>query len=243
MINKISQTQTTFTGLRLQKLKRCADEAYIAIKNRIQVYDGTEAHTSAYRAYAQVIESPKAALVEKKIFGFGTKDSIPVKPYNDCKAEFVGFSTEGEGGYGGGWIKANLGTPLSTANIHTCAAINLIDKSNNKHFLYHVYHGTTPDDIEKFLLQEFPTFDTVNIIPGDNYGTKTTVNNIITALDNINQKAQRRFYHFSTEAPEIVAHNGEFSYIERKNNYDEMTFTEVGNNFSAFKKPASHSIH
>jgi len=184
-----------------------------------------------YRAYLNIVEDKKIRL-EKKTFGFGTSDSIELKPYSGSRTKAAGFSTEGDGS-GGGWIKADIKTPLSTADIHTCATINLVDEDSGQQFLYHVYRGVTkgtaPIEIEKFLLKEFPNFTKVNIIPGDQQQTNIAVNNALTALFNINKETKVQFYHFSSKNPEVVAQNGELSYIERDGN--KMTFTEVKNNF------------
>lgn len=231
MINQVSYNQTAFTGRSFRNIEEIEDfseKAFTAVKKKVKPrYD--EKVNEAYKAYANIVENPSNVKLEKKFYGYGTKDSIPLERYTGTKNKNAGLSTEG-GGYGGGWIKASIDTPLSTADVHTCAAVNLINESTNEQFLYHVFHGTTAEDIEKFLLEKFPDFNSVNIVPGNMYHTNKTVNNILSALDNINKKAERHFYHFSAEDPEIVAHKGKLSYIERKN--DTMTFNEVTDNFT-----------
>jgi len=185
-----------------------------------------------YRAYLNIPKTSNIRL-EKKIFGYGTENSLAVKPYLGDMTKTAGFSTEGDES-GGGWIKASLDTPLSTADIHTCAVVNLVNEKTNEQFLYHVYrgvtNGTSTIEIEKFLLKEFPDFNKVNIIAGDQQQTNVAVNCALTALNDINKSAKVNFYHFSSENPEIVAQNGDLSFIERDDK--KMTFTEVKNNFS-----------
>ena len=92
--------------------------------------------------------------------------------------------------------------------------------------MYHVYSHTTSGKIKELIQNEFPRFNKVNIMPGDQFQTNSTVNNILEAVNEVNPKAIRQYYHMPVENPEVVSINGDLKYLENKKP-DEMTFTEV----------------
>jgi hypothetical protein len=128
--------------------------------------------------------------------------------------------------YGGGWLKADLDTPLSTKDVHTCSAVHLVDESVGEHFLYHVHHDTPQWELEAFLLKEFPYFNKINIFPGDSLVTQKTTEKILESITNINPKADVNFYHSPVDNPELVAYKGALSFLP-PNNDGKMTFNEV----------------
>ncbi len=164
--------------------------------------------------------------LERDIWGYKVPvGSKPLAKYTGTKVKTAGFSTE-SGGYGGGWIKAGIDTPLSTKDVHTCALVSLVNENTNEQLMYHVYSFTTAGKIKELIKNEFPRFNKVNIMPGDQFQTNSTVNNILEAVNDINPKAIRQYYHMPVENPEVISVNGELRYLENKKP-DEMTFTEV----------------
>ena len=181
-----------------------------------------------YRAYTKV--NPFIRL-EKSIWGFKIpKISKELEKYNGTLKKIAGFSTEA-GGYGGGWIKASTKTPLSTKDVHTCALLNLVNENTSEQLMYHVYAETRKNSIEYLIKKEFPSFTKVNIMPGDQHQTNNTVNEIIKAIDNINPKATKEYYHIPIENPEVIAIDGKLKYIENTN-HNDMTFTQITNQYN-----------
>lgn len=213
----------SFTGKSF-RLGEYAEDIVEAGFDKIQ--KKTKAITSeVYRAYNGIGEKLR---LEKHPFGYKNPNgSIELSQYGGQKKN--GFSTEG-GGYGGGWIKADLNTPLSTKDIHTCAGLHLVN--DTEHVLFHVHHSTKNRDISTFINKHFPDFHTVNIIPGDMLHTNTTVNEILEAVKTVNRKVKPNFYHAPVFDPEIIACNGKLSYLNSlKTDPDRMTFKEVDQYF------------
>ena len=164
--------------------------------------------------------------LERCAFGYKAPvGSRPLEKYTGTRVKTAGFSTE-SGGYGGGWIKASCDTPLSTKDVHTCALVSLVNENTNEQLMYHVYSHTTSGKIKELIQNEFPRFNKVNIMPGDQFQTNSTVNNILEAVNEVNPKAIRQYYHMPVENPEVVSIHGDLKYLENKKP-DEMTFTEV----------------
>lgn len=223
MINNIYNTPISFTGKTYSRkgLKEC--EKYCSKANK----KIKKAVAENYMAYMR----QSGVNLDKSPFGYKIPvGSLELKPYTGTLEKSAGFSTEA-GGYGGGWIKANINTPLSTKDVHNCALLNLINDNTGEQLLYHVYAETQKDSIVNLIKREFPRFTRANIMPGDLHQTNTTVNNTLNAVADINPKAMREYYHMPVENPEVVAINGELRYIENKNP-DKMTFTEVCNQYN-----------
>ncbi|MCD8377496.1 MAG: hypothetical protein LUB59_01770, partial [Candidatus Gastranaerophilales bacterium] len=183
--------------------------------------------TGIYRSYYQKTH-PR---LEKGIWGYKfAQNSTPLAEYTGTKLKTAGFSTE-SGGYGGGWIKSGMNVPLSTKDVHTCALLNLVNKNSGEQLLYHVYEKTGIGAVKALITKEFPRFTEVNIMPGDNFKTNTVVNNILDAVNEINPKAAKHYYHASVENPEIVAIDGKLEYIKNID-CNNMTFTEVTNQYN-----------
>ncbi len=220
MINNIYSTpQISFTGKTFSRkqLLECEDFCEIAGKKIKKI------SSKNFQAYTM----PKNTIcLERCAFGYKVPvGSQPLKEYTGTRVKTAGFSTE-SGGYGGGWIKASCDTPLSTKDVHTCALVNLINENKNEQLMYHVYAFTTAGKIKELIKKEFPRFTKVNIMPGDQYQTNSTVNNIVEAIKDVNPKAIKQYYHMPVENPEVVAIKGELKYLENKNP-DKMTFTEI----------------
>lgn len=227
MANLISALKINFTGLAIFRKANPAQDLYkkageYAKQAKLSV---NEIPADSFRAYANIKENHNVKLI-KKWFSFGIENNTqPLPVYRGSTAKNAGFSTE-TGGYGGGWLKSDINTPLSTTDVHTCAALNLVDEKNGQHLLYHVYHGTSANCIKSFILEKFPNFNKANILPGDAFETNNTVNKILAAVNEINPKAEKKFSFFASENPEVVAHGGDLSYIENKP-YKSMTFRQI----------------
>lgn len=173
----------------------------------------------------------------KKFFTPLKLEAVLLKKYNGPMTPEAGLSTESGKGYGGGWIKAKLDTPLSTTDVQSCAALNLVNNKSGEHFLYHVYDETSAKQIENFILKEFPDFDKINITKGEMQTTKHTVKRIIQALDDINPAIEKNIFDAGGGNPEFVAWKGEMSYIPNHNgedsvNYNKASFKEVAQSFT-----------
>ncbi len=227
MISVISSTKLNFKS-RTVKSKVLTDEVVSktekfssSIKSKMH-----EIPSENLKAYAN-IKNYDSIKLSRQFYGYGidvVSEALPV--YRGPKNSNAGFSTESNG-RGGGWICADLDTPLSTKDLHTCAAINLVNEAENKHILYHVLHMTSAKNIKNFIWEKFPKFNKVNIIPGDQYETTNTINDILEAVNDINPKCTKKFYHFNSDNPEVVASNGSMSYIKGRQK-DKMTFNEIG---------------
>lgn len=225
MLNTISNNpnQITFTGKTYSRkgFREC-EEFCEKVGKKVK-----KAATENYQAYF----ATKHCRLEKAIWGYKAPvGSIELQPYTGSLKKTAGFSTEA-GGYGGGWIKADTSTPLSTKDVHTCALLNLVNENTNEQLMYHVYSHTSPAAIKNLITQKFPRFTRVNIMPGDQYQTNTTVNNIVDAVSEVNPKAIRQYYHMPVENPEVISVDGQLKYLENKKP-DEMTFTQITNQYN-----------
>lgn len=145
-------------------------------------------------------------------YGFSTFEAKEPEIYTGSYNRNVGKSTE-FGDIGGGFIRGTIQQPLSTAGIHDCVAINLVDEKSGKQALYHVYAKTSQDNIAKAINENFPQYTGINIIPGDNFKTTKTTKNILDALKSINDKTPVKFYFLPSKNAEIVACDGELKTI------------------------------
>lgn len=173
----------------------------------------------------------------KKFFTPLKLEAVLLKKYNGPMAHEAGFSTESGKGCGGGWLMAKLDIPLSTTDVQSCAVLNLVNKASDEHFLYHVYDETPANQIEEFILKEFPNFDKINIVKGEMQTTKHTIKRIIQALDNINPTIEKNIFDAGGGNPEFVAWKGEMSYIPNHNGedsirYNKASFKEVTQSFT-----------
>lgn len=237
MINSVQQNQIAFSGKSFKKIDKFGDFAdEFAEEIRYKNNNKRKPSVENYRAYAN-IKASSGIKLEKGEYGYKAVNSTPLPVYKGPKGTTAGLSTEyglgdpNAGYLGGGWIEADLNTPLSTRGVGSCVALNLIDKADNRHILYHVLDDTTADDIEKFIREKIPNFDEVNIAPGDHVKTNSTFNRVLTAVSNVNEKAPQNFYHFSSEAPEIVAWNDTLSHIESPHP-TKMAFKEMDNYYN-----------
>lgn len=154
--------------------------------------------------------------IVKKSFNYSTEiDSVPVRPYRGSLERSVGRSTE-DGGYGGGYLTGSIDTPLSTTDVHTCALLNLFNEYTSMQALYHVHHKTPVQQIVDFIRKIFPDFSGVNIAGGDQFQTVNTMRKIAEAVDNVNPNAPKTYFHTVCENPQLVACDGEISYIKGK---------------------------
>ena len=153
---------------------------------------------------------------EKYIFNYCPADDAKrITPYNGPVSITAGISTE-DPDLGGGWLKADINTPLSTTGVRTCAVLNLVDEDTNTHTLYHVYHETDSESIKEFITTEFPHFTHVNIVGGDQYQTVYTMSRIIEAVNDVDPDVEKTFYYTVTDNPELVAYKGDMYYMKGK---------------------------
>lgn len=230
MINAVSYSQVNFSGKSFRDSKKFAKEASrFAEEYSLPGYDVLQAYKS------QVFSHPRyKVLLEKKIFGYSSRESSILPKCEGTVSKLEGISTEAlveknekkATCYGGGWLRADISTPLSTKDVHTCSAVHLVDDGAGEHFLYHVHHDTPQWELEAFLLKEFPYFNKINIFPGDALLTQKTTEKILESVANINSKADINFYHSPVENPELVAYKGALSFLPPKDD-GKMTFKEV----------------
>ena len=128
----------------------------------------------------------------------------------------AGFSTENLTDVGGGYLKADCLTPLSTTGVRTCAVLNLVNEETGESALYHVLDETNAEKIQEFIRTIFPNFTKVNIVGGDQFKTVNTMRKIIQAVENVNPYADKFFYHTVSENPEIIAYGGDMYYMKGK---------------------------
>ena len=190
--------------------------------------------TSAkYRKVAQTFDdsfySSQPVKIVKKLFNYSDDtNSARIKSYSGPMAKNAGMSTEA-GGYGCGWLKGSLDTPLSTTDVHTCALLNLVNADTFKQLLFHVFDDTSVHKIENFIKKIFPDFTHVNIVGGDQFKTVNTMRKIVDAVDNVNPYAPKTFYETICENPQLVAYNGEISYIKGKSG--QVSFVQDTENY------------
>lgn len=165
----------------------------------------------------------------KKIFNFAPQNAEKLEVYRGPKNLEAGFSTEDLQDVGGGWLKADCQTPLSTTGVRTCAVLNLVNEETFENILYHVHDETSAGKIEKFIKEKFPEFTRVNIVGGDQFKTSNTMRKIVQAVDNINPNADKTFYYTVTENPEIVAYQGDMYYM--KGNSGKVSFVQNTKNY------------
>lgn len=167
--------------------------------------------------------------IVKKLFNYSIETgSVPVKLYNGPTATTAGFSTE-KGGFGGGWLKGSINTPLSTTDVHTCAILNLVNEDTMEQLLYHVFDKTSADTIEEFIRKIFPKFTRVNIAGGDQLPTINTMKEMLKAVDNINPNAPKTYFHSVCENPQFVAYKGDMFYMKGKGG--EVSFVQDTKNY------------
>lgn len=152
----------------------------------------------------------------KKIFNYAPKNSEEINVYKGPMKPNSGFSTENLTDVGGGYLKADCLTPLSTTGVRTCAVLNAVDEETSTNVLYHVHDETPINKIEQFLRKFIPNFTKVNIVGGDQFKTANTMKKIINAVENINPYAEKNFYYTVSDNPEIVAYSGDIYYIKGK---------------------------
>ena len=152
----------------------------------------------------------------KKIFNYAPKNSEAVDVYKGPKNMDAGLSTEALKDVGGGYLKADCMTPLSTTGVRTCAVHNAVDEETCENILYHVHDETPTHKIEQFLRKFLPNFNKVNIVGGDQFKTVNTMKKILNAVENINPYAEKIFYHTTTDNPEVVAYCGDIYYMKGK---------------------------
>jgi hypothetical protein len=175
------------------------------------------------------LKKTEGVRLEKKWFGFSTEDAIPLPLYKGIKGLDAGFSTEPE--MGDTWLKAGINTPLATSGVHDCAILHCIDEVSGEQVLAHIFPNTSSNTISKFIKNKLKNVTKANILPGDVFQTNSTTNYILDAVNDINPKIKPKFYHFSAENSEVVACNGELSYIPhmRRLNMSDISFKFVDN--------------
>ena len=149
MINTItSNQQISFTGKTYSKkaMRECEEFCEDFCKKKKKGKKKSKKPSSAnYRAYTTGIVNTNN--LERCPFGYKARNSKELIPYTGSLDKAVGFSTEA-GGYGGGWLKADTNTPLSTKDVHNCALLNLVNENTNEQMLYHVYGFTQANTVK-----------------------------------------------------------------------------------------------
>jgi hypothetical protein len=168
-------------------------------------------------------------LIRNRGYGYSTYDAKELEIYSGSYRKDFGKSTE-FGDYGGGYLLGKIEQPLSTAGIHDCAALNLIDEKSGKQFLYHVYAKSNETAIEKLINEKFPKYTRINIVPGDSEHTTKTVKKILNVLQNKNPECPAEFYYLPSKNAEVVAVNGDVNVIYHQGTA-KPTF-EVESNFN-----------
>lgn len=170
----------------------------------------------AYSSFNDSFEFSDCIKFVKKIFNFAPKNSQEITVYKGPIKPEAGFSTENLEDVGGGYLKADCLTPLSTTGVRTCAVLNAVDENTCSNVLYHVHDETPVNKIEQFLRKFIPDFTKVNIVGGDQFKTANTMKKIVNAVENINPYAEKTFYHTVSDNPEIVAYSGDIYYMKGK---------------------------
>ena len=179
-------------------------------------FQGIKPHSNGIQIMCGYDCFERAGDFEKYIFNYcPTDDAKRIQPYKGPKDYSSGMSTE-DPDLGGGWLKSDINTPLSTTGVRTCAVLNLVDEDTNTHTLYHVFHGTGVNSIKDFITTEFPHFTHVNIVGGNQYQTIYTMSRIVDAVNEVNPEAEKTFYYTVTDNPELVAYKGDMYYMKGK---------------------------
>ena len=181
-----------------------------------------------YRAYSQIEPKTTIERLYRKFYGYAvSKKSIPLSEYKGPSQKSDGFSTLiTNTDLGGGWLEGSLDVPLGTNSPHDCAILNLINTKTNRQILFHVHPRSQKSDIRYFINTKFKNYNSVNILSGDNKGTIETVKKIVDALDSVNSKAKKEFYHLNSFEPEVVGYGGKLSAI-KNNSEGRANFVEV----------------
>ncbi|MBP7212394.1 hypothetical protein KBA27_06115 [bacterium] len=143
--------------------------------------------------------------------GFSLYGAKEPEIYTGSYLKSVGKSTEFE--YGGGFLIGDMKQPLSTAGIHDCAVLNLVNEKTGKQMMYHVFAETEEPSISKLITEKFPEYTGVNILPGDNRKTSDTVERILNVLKTKNGEAPVKFYVLPSKNAEIISCDGELKTI------------------------------
>lgn len=170
----------------------------------------------AYNACCDTFEYSDCIKFVKKIFNYAPRNAEEIDVYKGTMNPKAGLSTEALTDVGGGYLKADCLTPLSTTGVRTCAVLNAVDEESCTHVLYHVHDETPVQKIEQFLRKFLPNFTKVNIVGGDQFKTANTMKKIVNAVENINPYAEKTFYYTVSDNPELVAYSGDMYYIKGK---------------------------
>jgi len=184
-------------------------------------------YSIATRAYANIRNS-----IRLEYTGFGyrvPKISKAIEPYKGTLNPKDGFSTEPE--YGGEWLKGRINTPLSTNELHDCSLLNLVNEDTGEQFLYHILFRTNKNSIKNLINEQFPRFTKANLMAGDHVNTTNTFNDSLSAINEINPKAKKTFYHIMEDSPEIVAVNGKLESIPCVSR-QKVTFKVIDNQYN-----------
>ncbi len=179
-------------------------------------FTGGKFYNRAYEMCFDSFEFFDSIKFVKKLFNYAPKNSEAINIYKGPKDPSAGFSTEALKDVGGGYLKADCLTPLSTTGVRTCAVLNAVDEEAGIQVLYHVHDETSTNKIEQFLRKFIPDFSKVNIVGGDQFKSANTMKKIINAVENINPYAEKVFYHTVSDNPEIIGYCGDIYYMKGK---------------------------
>lgn len=145
-------------------------------------------------------------------------------PINNSLAEeeviFVSNADEPMGTIAG---TATLDKTLYTEFLLVCAALAVVDKTNNTQTLIHVYPGfsdeTNKQIIGHILSASKPENLEISIVPGCYPGTRVTLQFILDALNELVPNVSPKLYSFSDEIEYekggLFLHNGELSSCDK----------------------------
>lgn len=105
---------------------------------------------------------------------------------------------------------APLSTPLATSGVNTCAALVIIDKKNNKHYLAHIDPSASPDQILQSIRNSGIDLFNCEIYVMEGMTPSGTVQNIFSALITLRVGDKTKFVSFGGSGfPGITSYNGE----------------------------------
>lgn len=151
-------------------------------------------------------------------FGTQCKASIPLANFEEqfCKEDLAklykkGLSTNTEA-WADCFLKSSADKPLSTSSVYDCSVLYLFNESTGTHFLYHSYFDVYKNFFQSLIKTLMPEgYTKAAIVPGVAeffHSHKQTISEMFKALKESNRKGLINVYHYSSELPEIVCHNG-----------------------------------
>lgn len=170
-------------------------------------------------------------------YGTVCKGSIPLSNFfrqmDSRKIQIlkqIGISTNTQG-IGSCFLKSTAAKPLSTSFVQSCSVMYLYNKSDNIHFMYHIFQDIQKTTLD-FLIKHFMKngYTDAAIVPGHKWFKDTHelyLSKVFEAIQTNNPKAKINVYHFSSHSPEIVGYKG--MVYEITNDNTSKALKEGGN--------------